>query len=268
MDEKNIGTLAKFVGVSPHTIKYYEKIGLLSSNRDEKSNYRRYDLSVCTDLAECIRYRNMGFSLKELDLLKKTADSGQLGDMLEKRLQTLEDEIDKAVSLRDFLKEYKEECRCVEDNLGEWYIESCNQVYYLRMQTKNLTFTEENLATGSVNIMDYAPKAMGVAILEREYLEGGEQKFSWGQSVSFPKRQPLFEVNPDFIRLEPKKVFVTYKRYTGPYIAGGEMANDIRRTFHEFLPVFPDHAYAFRIKITHDEEGNDWNYFKVILPLK
>lgn len=268
MDEKNIGTLAKFVGISLHTIKYYERIGLLSSNRDEKSNYRRYDLSVCTDLAECIRYRNMGFSLKELDILKKTADSKILERMLEERLTTLEEEVKKAVQLRDFVKEFKEECRLVEEELGEWYIESCKQVFYLRMQTKNLTFTEENLATGSVNIMDYAPRTMGVAILERDYLRGGRQQFSWGQSVSYMERQPLFEENPDFIRLEPKKVFVVYRRYTGRYIASGEMAADIRRLFHEYAPVFPDHAYAFRIKITHDQEGNDWNYFKIVVPLK
>lgn len=38
MNEKTVGMLAKFTGVSVHTIKYYEKIGLLSSARREHSN--------------------------------------------------------------------------------------------------------------------------------------------------------------------------------------------------------------------------------------
>ena len=38
MNEKTVVMLAKFTGVSVHTIKYYEKIGLLSSARREHSN--------------------------------------------------------------------------------------------------------------------------------------------------------------------------------------------------------------------------------------
>lgn len=268
MDEKHIGTLAKFMGISPHTIKYYEKIGILSSDRDEKSNYRRYNLRVCTDLAECIKYRSLGFSLKELDILRKTADSEQLREMLDDRLLKLEEELRRLSELRDFLRDYQGECRRAEEELGEWYIEPCSQVIYCRMQTKNLTFTEENLATDTVNIMDYAPRTMNVAMLNRSYMEGGEPEFSWGQSLSFPERQPLFEQMSEFVRLEPKKLFVAYRSYTGNFIADGEMAEDVRRIFHEYAPVFPDHVYAFRIKITHDNEGRDWNYFKIVVPLK
>lgn len=268
MDEKNIGTLARFMGASPHTIKYYEKIGILSSDRDEKSNYRRYNLRICTDLAECIRYRSMGFSLKELDILRKTADSEKLKAMLDSRLVKLTAELKSMAQLCDFLKDYENECRRAEEELDEWYIEPWGQVVYCRMQTKNLTFTEENLEVGGVNIMDYAPRITAVAVLSREYMEGGEQEFSWGQSVSFPERKSLFEQIPEFIRLAPKKVFVTYRRYTGPFIASGEMAEDIRAVFHQFGAEFSDHVYAFRIKITHDTQGNDWNYFKIIVPLK
>jgi len=49
MNEKTVGMLAKFTGVSVHTIKYYEKIGLLSSARREHSNYR---LVLCQDLVQ------------------------------------------------------------------------------------------------------------------------------------------------------------------------------------------------------------------------
>ena len=35
MNEKTVGMLSKFTGVSVHTIKYYEKLGLISSNRRE-----------------------------------------------------------------------------------------------------------------------------------------------------------------------------------------------------------------------------------------
>lgn len=268
MDEKNIGTLARFMGVSPHTIKYYDKIGLLNSGRDEKTNYRRYELSICTDLAECIKYRSMGFSLKELDVLRKTADESQVEEMLVGRLAQIESEIKKLTGLRDFLKDYNEDCKRVEKELGEWYVVPCDKVYYCRMQTKNLSFTDAKLAADAVNIMDYAPKTMAVAILDKKYMEGGEPEFSWGQSLSFSERQPLFENMLQYTCIAPEKIFITYRRYTGAYIANGEMAEDLRTVFHQYAQVFPDHVYAFRIKITHDEEGRDWNYFKILVPLK
>lgn len=49
MNEKTVGMLSKFTGVSVHTIKYYEKLGLISSSRREQSNYRSYDVKSCTD---------------------------------------------------------------------------------------------------------------------------------------------------------------------------------------------------------------------------
>ena len=82
MSEKTIGTLSKFTGIPAHTIKYYEKIGLLSSNRKESSNYRSYDMRICTDIYECVKYRNMGFPLKETKELVKEAGDRRLDELL------------------------------------------------------------------------------------------------------------------------------------------------------------------------------------------
>ncbi len=63
-----IGELAKKSGLSAHTLRYYEKQGLITVNMRSESNYRIYseeDLST----AKCIkRGRDMGFSLEEVDL--------------------------------------------------------------------------------------------------------------------------------------------------------------------------------------------------------
>ena len=87
MNEKTVGMLAKFTGVSVHTIKYYEKIGLLSSTRREHSNYRSYDIRACTDIYECMKYKNLGFALKEVGNLIKEADSEAIDNLLKRRLE-------------------------------------------------------------------------------------------------------------------------------------------------------------------------------------
>ena len=75
MNEKTVGMLAKFTGVSVHTIKYYEKIGLLSSTRREHSNYRSYDIRACTDIYECMKYKNLGVAiLNDKGIIKKLVE--------------------------------------------------------------------------------------------------------------------------------------------------------------------------------------------------
>ena len=85
MSEKTIGALSRFTGISAHTIKYYEKIGLLSVGRKENSNYRSYDMRVCTDIYECVKYRNMGFSLKDTQELVKEASNERVSELLAER---------------------------------------------------------------------------------------------------------------------------------------------------------------------------------------
>lgn len=267
MDEQNIGRLARFMGIPAHTIKYYEKVGLLHSERDAQSNYRRYHMRICTAIVQCLRYRGMGFSLKEIGELTKSAGDRDHETMVESRLTIVKQELEKLEELRDFLEDYQEECREAEREEGRWYVMPFHDVIYCRLQTRNLTFTENNLADDEINMIDYMPRTGSLSVLSRNYMEGGAQEYSWGRSMVFKERQPLFENRPEFICLAPKRAFVAYRKYTGHFLSDGEMAEDIRRLFHEFAPEFPADVYALEIKITHDEEGRDWNYFKIVVPL-
>lgn len=265
-DKKNIGTLARFMGVSSHTIKYYEKIGLLTSERDEHSNYRQYVTQSCIPLIDCMKYRNMGFSLKEMDFLTKEADSAAHMEMLKKRTAEVKEEIRKLEELYGILREYEEQCQNAEERQDEWYIEPFDRVIYCRLQTKNLDF-ENHMGDDEINLMDFSPRTASLAVLSREYLTGGPQKYSWGMCVSFPERQPAFEGRPEFICLAPRKAFIVHRKYTGHFLSNGEMAEDICRLFHEYSPIIPSDAYALGTKIVHDKEGRDWNYFEIIIPL-
>lgn len=268
MDEVNIGALARFMGVSVHTIKYYEKIGLFAPSRDENSNYRRYQPQICTALTECIKYRSMGFSLKELDVLRKSADGQLQLDMMQKRIATIDREIENLQWLRRVVGMYERECQRCETELGEWYIEPYDLVTYCRKQTDNLQYTEAYLSEDAINMMDYAPQTLALLVIDKDYVnDRGPQHFSWGQSVSFKEPHPGFEKVPQFIRLAPKKAFVTYRKYTGHFVTDGSIKTDIRNVFHEYKQEIPEDVYAFGIKIVHDEDGNDWNYMKIVIPL-
>ncbi|MDD2980239.1 MAG: MerR family transcriptional regulator [Hespellia sp.] len=268
MSEKNVGTLAKFTGVSVHTIKYYEKIGLFTSKRNEKSNYRSYDVRVCTVIGECVKYKNMGFTLKEIDQLCKSADDMLITSMLQKRLDAIDEEIRQMTAVRDSVSDYCSEIQEAEEKLGEWYIEKCPDLY-IRVQTNNLEYRDEKIEVDGVNLASYAPRNKSTLIVEKDSMNGGALKFHWGQGIVMNGGENEFSGNPNFLHVQGKKAFVAYMRLTGSYCTNGEVAERFAEAYHQYHEgEIPSDAYAMRIKITYADNQEKWNYFKLIIPIE
>lgn len=63
-----IGELAKKSGLSAHTLRFYEKQGLIKVNNRSESNYRIYSKSDLETAKFIKRCRDMGFSLEEVEV--------------------------------------------------------------------------------------------------------------------------------------------------------------------------------------------------------
>lgn len=60
-----ISELAKQAGISAHTLRYYEKMGLLSPSARDDNNYRHYSADDLTTAKFIYRCKRSGFSLQE-----------------------------------------------------------------------------------------------------------------------------------------------------------------------------------------------------------
>lgn len=70
-----INELSKRTGVSIHTLRYYENLGLINGKTDEKvktNNYKDYDESLIEKIELIIGAKEAGFTLSEI---KKLLDS-------------------------------------------------------------------------------------------------------------------------------------------------------------------------------------------------
>jgi MerR family copper efflux transcriptional regulator len=63
---KTIGTVANEIGVSTHTLRYYEKAGLLESVNRTESGKRLYDERAINQIKFIKRAQRMHFSLDEI----------------------------------------------------------------------------------------------------------------------------------------------------------------------------------------------------------
>lgn len=64
-----INELSKKTGVTIHTIRYYENLGLIQGTTDENvktNNYKRYDDSTVERIEVIIEAKEVGFTLSEI----------------------------------------------------------------------------------------------------------------------------------------------------------------------------------------------------------
>ena len=82
----DIATTADRLGVSAHTLRYYERIGLVRVERDA-SGYRRYDAAGVRRLVFPTRMRTSGMSIRDLQRYVDMAEAGR--DTVPERLVLL-----------------------------------------------------------------------------------------------------------------------------------------------------------------------------------
>lgn len=95
----SIGKLAKRVGVTVRTIRYYDQEGLLSPSAKGPQNQRLYSERNVEDLYRILVLKYLGLSLAEVK--ESGADCARpdvFGSMVERRLEQLEEEFQKLFS--------------------------------------------------------------------------------------------------------------------------------------------------------------------------
>ena len=72
-----VAEVARKSQVSPHTVRYYHKLGLLSSGRDPANRYRRFDVSAVERLRFVRRAKALGVSLAEIREILEMSCAGE-----------------------------------------------------------------------------------------------------------------------------------------------------------------------------------------------
>ena len=119
-----IGELAKATNTKVVTVRYYEKIGLLSEPERSEANYRTYNDGALKRLLFIRRCRDLGFSLdqvRELLILSsnKTQSCHKVDQLTSYHVKEIEDKISDLQKLATELRRISASCE------GEHTISDC-----------------------------------------------------------------------------------------------------------------------------------------------
>ncbi len=89
-----IGDIAEKYNISSRTLRYYEEIGLISSIRDEDSNYRYYDFQAEIRLKQILILRKVDISIKDIIEILEFNDLNKTEEIFNNKIENIEKTIE------------------------------------------------------------------------------------------------------------------------------------------------------------------------------
>ena len=100
--------------ITTGTLRYYEKMGLIESNRDESSGYRLYDEKALNRLRQILILRKMNISIGDIGRIFAANNSDALLSVLDKKVDDIDSEVAVLHDLKEIVLEFIRQLRQVD----------------------------------------------------------------------------------------------------------------------------------------------------------
>ena len=119
-----IGEVANFLHLSRDMIRYYEKRGVIVSERNESNNYRTYDNMAVFELLDTIQHKNLNLSIREIEAMRHGDYEHNMSCYLDRYYDELKSEISFGTTLLKRIEELKSRYETSNQNIGSYWIKS------------------------------------------------------------------------------------------------------------------------------------------------
>lgn len=109
MNLKTISQVSKEYGISPRMIRYYEKVGLIKSQRKDGYAYRVYDENILITLQQIIVLRKLRIPVKQIINILSNPDATQIVELLRQNINQIDKEITALSTIKSILVRFSEE---------------------------------------------------------------------------------------------------------------------------------------------------------------
>lgn len=204
-----ISEMARLLGVTPHTLRYYEKVGIIQPWTDGENGYRYYSVVDTRRFNLCRSLRAVGFSLEDCKRLMEEPGTETNHAMVEARLEALRrQELLTRMSI-DWLEEARRDSVGLEQRVGSMTITRKQDAWRLTVSANEKPSGDAGLEQEKQAWLEYLPAARWVSRIPHETLVHfgqGPVRYDYGLMIHEADARALG------LRLTPR----------AEYIAGGD----------------------------------------------
>lgn len=132
-----IGEVAKLLDISVDTIRFYEKENILNPHRKNDSKYRIYETWDLFFLMECLKYRSMNFSVKDISQVIHKESMEYYTKKLQSKRDVLREEIKTKLQLDSYMEKYQQKIETAVLNKGNFWFQKTPAKYYISYTTSH-----------------------------------------------------------------------------------------------------------------------------------
>lgn len=175
-----IGEISKLLGISPQTIRYYEKKKIIEPIYLEEKKYRQYTTWDFHILMRARYYRGLGFSLQETAQMLSSEANEKVKENLIKQEKKIEEEIKFKLQLLNQIRKNYELMDNYRDVEEKFSFKMRPGIYRINTQEGYSLLECEELRKMVGKWAEKAPFLFSTAVFPKESIERGEDKFYFG----------------------------------------------------------------------------------------
>lgn len=196
-----IGEVSSILNISRDMIRYYEKRGVLHSQRDE-CNYRRYTTMDIFWLAEAVEYKSWGIEIGDIPGIRNEAFTEQTVRALDQRVDAVSAEVSYKKLYLERLRELRERTELCLANIGNFWVRRTPAYYVCHLVNGINDDYERITVTRGISAFHSNEKILPF-IDSGFYSKGRTQEWVWGVRTDVIEK--LGEPVPDGMRFMPAK---------------------------------------------------------------
>ncbi len=261
-----IGQVAKFLGISRDTIKYYEEKELVKPQQNRGNGYRTYNQLDIYNLTTVNFYRELDLEIKRIQEVRKGMSIEGIQLLLEEKEQQVLEEIAYKQLLLKKLQTVQEDCQKIQQYLGTFTIKEMKPLAMLGVIDHYTAYEEYDALKENT---DSLKKAVILTSLRRviQFNEQGMQKDKFMIVRKLEENEKALE---EQVLCHPKCLYTVIE--DGRWSTGGKNTDDqveatIRRVAKENGYELLGVVYINLLLATY-EEGLERIFLEMYVPIK
>ena len=199
-----ISKVSKTFNISTRTLRYYEQIGILMSQRREDYAYRVYDEECIKRLQQIIILRKLRIPLKQIAMIFKNDDQKQMIEIFQQNISELDDEITTLSIIRQALRGFVTHLNeSIQTNIKHDLLQDADVLKVIELLSlSKINFKEEGTME-KLNKITEKLKNVRIVLLPActvasyHFIGENPEEMVGNQMDKFVRESRLYEMKPD-----------------------------------------------------------------------